>query len=309
MTAENNSRCGHLQLPEGSIYWVADDSNHAASPPTIRPKLLFIHAGVADHTLWDEQAQFFTSKEWDVGRYDLFGYGKSKPSDEFLRQTPRQPIRHYEHVAKVVRRLQAPPDQGDIDYNLRKVIVVGLSRGGCIAIDFVLAYPDLVAGLVVVAGGITGFGEPNTTAEDTLFAQESTLLAAKDIQGLVDLNVRIWGDGPLQQPGRIDGMMRDKLVKWCTHIAARECDSSGGSAIEDEGIQPAAVDRLAEITVPIGIASGKLDETSTIAAMRYVSEHANRATLHEFDTAHMVNLEKPMEFNHWLEAWLEKNFL
>ena len=310
MEPRSVSRHGHLQLPEGTIYWVIDHEPTPSSSTTPRPKLLFIHAGVADHTLWDEQAEFFKVRDWDVWRYDLFGYGQSNPSDEFLRQNTRRPIKHYEHVATVVKHLQALDlDQGKHNRTFQKVIVVGLSRGGSIAIDFVLAYPDLVAGLVVIAGGLTGFEEPNTAAEEALFTQESRLRGLKDIQGLVDLNIRIWGDGPLQNPGRVNRMVRDKLIQWCTPIAIRECNSSGGSVIEDEGIQPPALDRLGEITVPVEIASGKLDETSTIAAMRYVSEHTKGARMHEFDSAHMVNLEKSTEFNHWLETWLGKNFL
>ncbi|MCJ1237505.1 hypothetical protein MMC14_005491 [Varicellaria rhodocarpa] len=305
------SRSGHLQLPEGKLYWVADDVKPSTfSSGETRPKLLFVHAGVADHTLWDEQARFFSSRAWDVWRYDLFGYGQSDPSDEFLRQSPRLPIKHYDHLAKVVKHLQTPAlDKGEINNDFRKVIVVGLSRGGCIAIDFTLAYPNLVAGLVIIAGGVTGYEVANTAAEEAIFAQESIFQASKDSQGLANLNVRLWGDGPLQEPGRLDERVRFRLLQWCTRNAIRECNFSGGSAIEEEGIVPPAIGRLVEITVPIGIASGKLDESSTIAAMRYVAKHANRATMHEFDTAHMVNLEKPTEFNAWLEAWLRKNFL
>src|ERR1700736_3218479 len=43
--------------------------------------LVFIHAGVSDHRMWDPQVDFFAS-QFKVIRYDLRGFGKSTMPEE-----------------------------------------------------------------------------------------------------------------------------------------------------------------------------------------------------------------------------------
>lgn len=71
---------------------------------------------------------------------------------------------------------------------------------------------------------------------------------------------------------------------------------------------PPPIARLHTIQVPTAIAWGSFDESYTTAAMQYVANHVKGATSKEFETAHMVNLEKPDEVNQWLNEWLEAHF-
>lgn len=295
---------GFVDTQEGPLFWglCLPVLNESRAPP--RPTLLFIHAGVADRTLWDNQVQYFSTRGWTALRYDLFGYGKSLPSSAYLNQSPRPSVRHYEHAAQVVRHVQKRTSAATVDDH-QKVIAIGLSRGGGIAIDFAIAYPDLICGLAVVAAGLSGFDCKNTSEEDEIFGREATLMQSRDIDGLARLNVKLWGDGPLQKEGRVGQEVAHKLYTWCKDIALRECDSTGGSAVPEEHLDPPAVGRLPEIKMPVAVAIGVLDESGTVAAMRYVAEHSEYATVKEFDAAHMINLEQPEEFNLWLEEWLE----
>ncbi|MCJ1421195.1 hypothetical protein MMC32_007557 [Xylographa parallela] len=180
--------------------------------------------------------------------------------------------------------------------------------GAATSIDFAIAFPDLVCGLVVIAGGLSGFDHPNTPEEEGIFAREAILTESKDVEGLANLCVRLWGDGPLQPEGRLCKEARQQLYAWCKDIAARELNGTGGSAFEDQDLDPPAVGRLSEIKTPVAVALGTLDESSTIAAMRYVGEHVRVSTLKEYKAAHMVNLECPDEFNVWLEDWLNIHY-
>ncbi|MCJ1250601.1 hypothetical protein MMC30_007829 [Trapelia coarctata] len=287
-----------LQVDEGSLLWLLDCPNVTGPRASERPTLLFIHAAVADHTLWDCQVEYLVTKGWNVLRYDILGYGKSHPSEAYLEASPRPPVKHYQHTAQVVRNLLYKEQTSN------KVIVIGLSRGGAIAVDFAIAFPDLVCGLAVVAGGLSGFDSRNLPKEDELFAQEERLSEARDSDGLARLRVRIWGDGPLQEEGRVDYRVRQSLYTWCKDIAVREHNGTGGSAIEDEELDPPAASRLVDIAIPVAVALGTLDESSTNAAMRHITANVTCATAQEFDSAHMVNLERPDAFNAWLEAWL-----
>lgn len=84
--------------------------------------LLLIHGSTLDTRMWDDQFETF-AQHYTVVRYDVRGFGKSAlPAGESY----------------------ARPDdlKGLLDYlDIAHASVLGLSMGGGIAIDFVLAYP------------------------------------------------------------------------------------------------------------------------------------------------------------------------
>jgi len=295
----------YLELPEGKLYWELDaqDAPSAATKP--KPALFFIHAGVADLHLWDEQVSYFHAKGWNTIRYDIFGHGKSLPNDAFLTQEPRPPIQHHDHVARILHQVKGYLSQQHNGWN-GKIVIIGLSRGGAQTVDVGLAYPDLVQGLVVVAGGLSGFDYKEDPREVQVLAQESKLQQARDIEGLAKFNAMYWGDGPLQKEGRAPARVREKLYSWGLDLAGRECDKTGGFAIRDEPLTPLAATRLSELNVPVAVGLGRFDESCVNSAMKFLGEHVQGGSVQEFDAAHMVNLECPQEFNSWIETWLEK---
>ena len=157
-----------------------------------RPTLLFIHPGVSDHTFWDAQTRFFTARGWTVLRFDLFGYGRSVPGQDWTASRPL--VNAVKHARLVIS--QALPD---IDSSIAKVIPIGCSKGGCLAVDLTITHPDLVAGVAVVAGFISGFdGNPPLPGEKVLIDREEACVAAGDVEGAVQAFVHYWADGPLQ---------------------------------------------------------------------------------------------------------------
>ncbi|KAK9241854.1 putative alpha/beta hydrolase [Lipomyces tetrasporus] len=298
---------GFVQIPEGKLFWVLDEPLPGSEPS--RPLLLFIHAGVTDCTLWDGQVSYFTARGWTVLRYDMFGWGRSTPNESFLSQPPesRPKVKSLEHPVQILEAVQNEMTGGGIiGGGATEVVVIGISAGGMLAIDFTLANPHVVVGLVAVAAGLSGDDSTNTKEEDKLFEQCGKLEAARDVEGLALLNVRIWGDGPLMEEGRLASSIRREMLTWTKNIAARECSLTGGNSIACEGLKPPAVGRLGEINVPVAVAIGTLDETATVAGMRRLCRNVGGAVAKEFCTAHMVNLEVADEFNSWLEAWLAR---
>lgn len=117
----------HLHLPDSRLFYRIDG---------FREPLIFIHGNFNDHRIWDRQADHFR-KHVQVIRYDLRGYGQS--------DTPTAAFSHVDDLKHLMEHL-----------NLDKVILVGSSMGGGIAIDFALAYPERVRGLVLAAPSVTG---------------------------------------------------------------------------------------------------------------------------------------------------------
>lgn len=101
------------------------------------PALLFLHDGLLHHRGWDEQFAYFA--DWfTVIRYDRPGYGNSAP-----------PASPYSHV-RMLHGLYA-------FLAIEQALLMGGSAGGRIAIDFTLAHPDLVRGLVLVGAVVSGY--------------------------------------------------------------------------------------------------------------------------------------------------------
>ncbi len=80
------------------------------------PALVFIHAGVSDHRMWDPQVEVFASR-FKVIRYDLRGFGKSTmPEESFALR---------DDLFAVLRHL-----------GIGKAALIGCSMGGAIGDRF-----------------------------------------------------------------------------------------------------------------------------------------------------------------------------
>ena len=179
------------------------------------------------------------------------------------------------------------------------------SPGTLLAIELTVAYPDLVCGLVVVAGGVTGIDPPNTPEEDALLGLWVNSMKDGDIEKAATTLARYWGDGPLVKGARMDGDAKKRLYAWCVDITQREADRTGGGyCIPCEGPESSAAERLSTVEVPVPTATGKYDETSTTEGMRILSKELRARSNREFDTAHMINMEEPGLFNAWVEEVL-----
>lgn len=98
--------------------------------------------------------------------------------------------------------------------------------------------------------------------------------------------------------------VRQELYTWCKDIAVEDFNVTGGSAIEEEELKPTTGSQLVDINIPMAVALGTLDESSTNATMRHIGALVDSAIVQEFDPAHMINLELPDAINTWLDIWL-----
>jgi pimeloyl-ACP methyl ester carboxylesterase len=240
--------------------------------------VLFIHAGVANLRMWDDQAAALSDR-YRVIRFDTRGYGRTES----------------EHV-EFSNRADAAAVLGEVGED--SAHVVGLSRGGQIALDFVLEQPDRARSLTVVAGGVGGFeADVATTVE---WDEVEEWWEAKDWQRLTDFEVAYWVDGPGQPADRVEPEIRAKVAEWI---------SSNYRAEKEEGVpqvlDPPAATRLDDLRVPLLVIVGELDDDATKASMRHLAERVPGARVESFPTAHMVNLEQPERFNEVLGAFLD----
>jgi 3-oxoadipate enol-lactonase len=274
----NHFLSGFAPVFRGQLYYEVAGSGHP---------VLFIHAGVADCSMWDDQFDFF-SQYYQVIRYDTRGFGKS--------HTESTEFSHQQDILDLFKHL-----------GVERACVIGISRGGQIAIDFTLEHPECVSALIPVAAGVSGFDyqpKENEKAkhEFELFTHMDELWERNAFDELADLEVHVWADGPSQPVGRASPKIREYIYK----IVRTNYTRQDGQATAQPLSPPAAI-RLGEILVPTLVLVGEYDTIGTLAMADKLGKEIQGARKMVFPhTAHMLPLEEPARFNEVVLNFLKK---
>ncbi|HEX7066864.1 MAG TPA: alpha/beta fold hydrolase [Candidatus Limnocylindria bacterium] len=244
------------------------------------PPVVLIHAGIANLRMWDDQATALRDA-YRVIRYDTRGFGRT--------ETDAVPFSNRADVAALLDHL------GE-----ESAHVVGLSRGGMIALDFTLERPDRVRSLTVAAGGIGGYQSPNELPVET-FEQPERWEEARDWEALSTWETEFWVDGPGQSADRVDPALRAKVHDWIlTNYQAEKVEG------QPQPLDPPAVGRLGELRAPLLVMIGTLDDPGTVESMQHLATSVPGARLEVFEgAAHLLNLEQPERFTSLLREFLD----
>jgi pimeloyl-ACP methyl ester carboxylesterase len=185
--------------------------------------------------------------------------------------------------------------------------VIGLSRGGQIAVDFTVEHPEMVAALIPAAAGLSGYDEPlgdsdEARQEAALFTRMEELWEKGAHEELQDLEVHAWVDGPRQPVGRAAPEVRERVREMNAGAYNR-----GEPEPKPQPLDPPAAGRLHEIAVPTLVLIGDLDELATQAMAEYMAQQIPGARKVVFPgAAHMVNMEQPERFNEVVLEFLDR---
>jgi len=253
-------KTGFCDLGNGSLYY----EECGQGPP-----LILIHAGALDCRMWDQQFVEFAA-QYRVIRYDTRNHGKS-----------RTEIVQYSHPDDLARLMDS--------LHIGRAILVGLSMGGYIAIDFALKYPARVNALITVSSGITGYN----FRDPQILEYNAKLKTAETYEEAVEYILRQWCDGPFRTPDQVDSLVRNKVKNMYSDFF-----QNFQRGLKENRSDPPAIGRLAEIKKPILTIVGDLDQPGIleIAAMIEKQVPGTQKSVIK-GAAHMVNLEKPDEFN------------
>lgn len=240
--------------------------------------LVFIHAGVADRRMWDEQVAHFANA-YRVIRFDLRGFGNTKPVPG--------PFAHRHDLAALLAHL-----------NVQHASLVGCSMGGMAAIDFTLEHPDMVDALVMVASAPTSLDLD--VPIPIKFEEAEAAEERQDWEGLIELSAQIWYDGEGREPGQVDGSKRE-LMKQMQRDALPYRRLEQGPALP---MKPSAAERLHELHLPLLVICGSHDTPYILAASQYMEEHIPGARKVMLNSAHLPSMDCPAEFNQALRDFL-----
>jgi len=243
--------------------------------------LILIHGNFNDHGIWNEQASALAS-HYQCIRYDLRGYGRSS--------TPTSTFSNVEDLKALVDKL-----------GLGQVTLLGSSSGGSVAIDFSLAYPELVRALILVAPSIQGIKYPISMMWHGTKNFINTRLKGQKKAIELFLANSFWH---YYFPSDTKGEARLKVVQNASN-SANFCRFSPKLSLAPK---PYAFDRLHELNIPALIIVPELDHPFNVRTANAVHgkiENSTKITMQ--GCSHLPFAEEPEEFNRHVFAFLWNN--
>lgn len=234
--------------------------------------LLLLHAGVADSRMWEQQA-LALAEHYRIIRCDLRGFGRT--------DVPPAPFAYHDDVA------------GLLDFlDVERAHLLGCSFGSQVALDVALAHPQRVRSLILAAPSVGG--EAPSSRIRRFWEQEEAALEAGDLEAAVELNLRLWVDGPQRAPQAVASAVRRRV--YAMQLEAFQKDVPEGA--QWLRLSPPAIQRLDAVQAPTLILVGQLDlEEKRVLARRLEREIAGAAAVVVDGAAHMLSMERSQTFN------------
>src|SRR5258708_2448554 len=223
---------------------------------------------------WDNQWSVLT-QQYRVIRFDARGYGKSaKATGSVCRR---------DDAYQLLKQL-----------GVERATLIGCSMGGEMVIDMTLEHPELVSALLAISATPSGFqmqGEPPPYMMEMVDAVQKG-----DLQRASELQIRIWVDGPFREPDQVNPLVRQRAAAMNRIMLKNET-----FAIADlqplNPLNPPAVGRLGEITVPTLIIAGELDAPEIVRAADVLQAGIPGAKkVIPSNAAHVPSMEQPQVF-------------
>jgi pimeloyl-ACP methyl ester carboxylesterase len=242
--------------------------------------LVLLHSGLTDSQMWDAQWATF-AQHYRVVRCDLRGFGRSgAASGSFSCR---------EDLYQLLRLL-----------GIERAYLLGASMGGQMALDFTLEHPAMVAALILVGAGISG-----EKPSDFLLERWKEIDAAAeggDLARAVELELRLWVDGPGRVPEQVDPAVREQVRQVNTRNFERSQQEQG----QPQSLEPPAISRLGEIQVPTLVLVGEYDVPDKLASANLLARGISGAQKVVIPgAAHLPSMEQPEQFNQLVLAFLQ----
>lgn len=230
------------------------------------PAVLFVHGGGGTQEHWRFQVRQVGSR-WMALAVDLPGHGDSQGEGY------RTIAEYRDFVRDLLDAL-----------GISRAVLVGHSMGGGIAQSFALAYPDRLAGLVLVGTGARLRVHPDIFATIQWDMAEAGRLISQ------------WAYSQSALPATVAQAAEAFARNPATVLEGdfRACDAFD------------LMHEIAAIRVPTLVLCGEEDRLTPVKYARFLQERIPGATLTIIPSAgHLVMLEKPVEVNRALTAFLE----
>lgn len=247
--------------------------------------LVFLHSGLTNSQMWDAQWEV-VAQHFRAIRYDLRGFGWSR--------MPPGPFSPREDLYQLLRFL-----------GIERAYLVGASMGGQLAIDFTLEHPEMVAALIPVGAGVSG-EKPSAFLQER-WKEIDAVAASGDIAQAVELELRLWVDGPGRSAEQVKSTMREQVRQMNTHNFTRVAEQDQS---QPQPLEPPALYQLGEIDVPTLVVVGDQDVPDKLTSADLLTRNirgAQKAVMP--GVAHLPSMEQPEQFNRLVLEFLRSHGL
>jgi pimeloyl-ACP methyl ester carboxylesterase len=242
------------------------------------PALLLLHGALSDSRFWriqiDALSEYNTVVAWDAP-----GCGKSSDPPETFR------LHDYSCcLAEFISRI-----------GLEKPVILGLSFGSGLALDFYWHYPDIPKALILASAyaGWKGSLPPEEVEKKLQTGLQHSRLPSEEV---VEAWISTFFDKPV--PETIVDEMREMMSGF--HPSGMRAMSYAFAEADLRGM-------LSRISVPVLLLYGEADKRSPLNIARQLHENIPRSHLVIVPGAgHVVNIEEPEIFNQEVRNFLSK---
>lgn len=248
--------------------------------------IILLHAGFQDHSMWKEQVNAL-SKKYKVITIDQPYHGNTTGNDTVTL------------ISDIIRTVLD-------SLKVEKVSVIGLSMGGASAQDFVLAYPDRINKVILMASGINGYDRDHKIDSVSFewFQRMVTALEAKDTTEAAKIFTRAWAEGPYRATDSLKSPTSQYVLET-TLKNLRQHKFMGWPLYKKI---PLAIDQINTINKPVLLIHADKDMPYMMESNIFLEKTipgAKRVLIK--DVAHMLNMEKPEEVNQLILKFLDES--
>lgn len=233
--------------------------------------IVLIHGSNLDHRMWDAEARSLSATA-GVLQYDLRGHGASGD--------PTESYTAWDDLRGLLDEV-----------GMEQVVVMGLSAGAGIALDFALTYPERVDALVLASPTISGY---TPTERPAFFDDLISAIRAKDFE---EANEVLLSSPVFSVPGASRALVREMVVG---NIRLWTLDPT-----RQQSLSPPALQRLSDLSMPVLVLVGE-DDIADIHAQAKLIEHgvAGSKLVMIPGGGHLLNLTSPQRFADELTRFL-----
>ena len=240
--------------------------------------IVFLHSFGHNKTMWFPQLTYFVERGWRVLAPDMPGHGDSTfdPSNHTVDAIARSYLELLEAIG------------------LRRVVLVGISMGGYLALRMWARKPHAIAALVL----------SNTKAESDspeIVARRRAQIASIDRDGVAEF-IRTGAPKRLS-PHTLDH--RPWVLDAITMMNFTVSAKANAATLEAMAARADDTATLATVTVPTLVTAGGDDAFIPKGSAAILRDGISGARLHTIEaTGHVSNLENPTEYNRVLDEFL-----
>jgi pimeloyl-ACP methyl ester carboxylesterase len=250
------------------------------------PPLVLLHGYALNGRMWEYQAPVF-SKSHEVITVDLRGFGKSSCGKAWSGAI----------MAGDIIGLMS-------SLNLKNIAVLGFSMGGPVAVRIAYLLPEVVIKLILESSILPSRGLPKTKEEERRNGKELEILKSRGVDGWAE-SMSMWrgqlvGDMLKDNP-ELESMWR-KLISM-HDISYLSCMMTARLTTESGTDWRSRLKKIQQKTL---IIAGANDKNFVDASKRLAQDIPNSEMVIIEGAGHMVNLERPEEFNRAVLGFLGK---